>query len=54
MSSHIFSTLTDSCDEILVLKDGVISLSAGRDGFNLLEDKIKSSDLKERIKRIDI
>lgn len=41
ISSHIFSTLTDTCDEILLLEGGVIAQHVLRDDFPKLEEELK-------------
>ena len=42
LSSHIFQTLKESCDEIVLLNDGIFSQVAGRDQFSNLEERMKS------------
>ena len=54
ISSHIFSTLSDNCDEIHLLENGNIIKSVGPDGFEALNDKMKSSILNEKVKQFKI
>ncbi len=41
ISSHIFSTLSDTCDQIFLMKDGVIAKSATQTEFEVLENEMK-------------
>jgi len=50
ISSHIFSTLKESCDQIFLLEDGVISAPFNKESFDQLEDEMKNKIL---IKDID-
>ncbi|MEO8414069.1 MAG: ATP-binding cassette domain-containing protein [Ginsengibacter sp.] len=43
MSSHIFSSLEDSCDFLHFLKDGKIKASVPKGSFELIENEMKSS-----------
>lgn len=52
ISSHIFSTLNDTCDEIHLLKDSVFSQSAQRDGFSQLEHAMKESSIGNKLERL--
>jgi len=52
LSSHIFSTLRDTCDEILVLKNGTFTKHVYRDNFDTLEDELKSSGVKDLVGRL--
>jgi ABC-2 type transport system ATP-binding protein len=42
LSSHIFSTLRDNCDEIYVLKDGTFSKKVNKSEFEELEIEMKA------------
>ena len=42
ISSHIFATLSDVCDEILVLSKGGIVKTVERDSFKKLDDELKA------------
>ncbi len=52
ISSHIFSTLKDTCDEILVLEAGNISKSVERDQFGDFEEEMKEKILKKDIDKL--
>ena len=54
LSSHIFSTLRDTCDEILVLKNGTFTKQVYRDNFDTLEDELKSSGVKDLVGRLGL
>lgn len=54
ISSHIFSTLSDNCDEIHLLKNGNIAKSVGPEGFDTLNNTMKSSILNEKVKQFKI
>ncbi|MBR4267108.1 MAG: ATP-binding cassette domain-containing protein [Bacteroidales bacterium] len=54
LSSHIFSTLRDTCDEILVLKNGTFTKHVYRDNFDTLEDELKSSGVKDLVGRLGL
>ena len=46
ISSHIFSTLNDTCDEIIMLKKGVISSVTSKENFSHLEKEMKLMMIK--------
>jgi len=52
ISSHIFSTLKDTCDEILVLEAGRISKSVKSDQFGDFEEEMKEKILKKDIDKL--
>ncbi|MBP5683613.1 MAG: ATP-binding cassette domain-containing protein [Bacteroidales bacterium] len=54
ISSHIFSTLSDTCDEILVLRDGIITETVQRADFQTLEEEIKGSRGKDLINKLGL
>jgi len=54
ISSHIFSTLTDHCDTIHLLKDGVIQKSVLPESYRLLEEEMKSMIVGNKMKDIDL
>ena len=54
LSSHIFSTLQDTCDEIHLLKDGRIVHSAQREGFAALEAEMRVSIVGDKIGRLEL
>ncbi|MDM1295130.1 ATP-binding cassette domain-containing protein [Sphingobacterium sp. N143] len=52
ISSHIFSTLKDTCDEILVLENGRISKSVPSALFGDFEEEMKEKILKKDIDKL--
>ncbi|MCB0519274.1 MAG: ATP-binding cassette domain-containing protein [Lewinellaceae bacterium] len=52
ISSHIFSTLSDTCDVIYMLKDGQFIRQAGRDGFAEMEVEMRRFTVGDRIERL--
>ena len=49
ISSHIFSTLRDTCDEIHLLRDGQIVLSALPKDYASLEEEMQGSSVQNKI-----
>ena len=54
ISSHIFSTLSDTCDEILVLKNGTFTKHVYRDNFDTLEEELKNSGIKKLVEGLGL
>lgn len=54
ISSHIFSTLSDTCDEIHVLRHGTITQKVAREEFYLLEKEMKNSAVVGKIERLEL
>lgn len=54
ISSHIFSTLSDNCDEIHLLENGIITKSVGPKGFDDLNIHMKTSIISEKVKNFKI
>lgn len=54
ISSHIFSTLKDTCDYIHVIENGHISRSVNRDGFDALESEMKNFTVQEKVNRLGL
>lgn len=52
ISSHIFATLRDTCDEIHLLQEGVITRKAGREQFSQLEQDMKDFTIGSRIDKL--
>lgn len=52
LSSHIFSSMTDTCDEILVIKDGAITQCVNQADFSALEDRLKEELISKQIDKI--
>lgn len=49
ISSHIFSTLSDTCDEIHLLREGKVERSALKANFKELEETMKSGVIGDRV-----
>lgn len=54
ISSHIFSTLSDTCDEIMLLKNGKIIQSVLKDEFSILENEMKLFTIGNKIERLNL
>ena len=54
ISSHIFSTLSDTCDEIHVLRTGTITQKVTREEFYLLEKEMKNSAVVGKIEKLEL
>jgi ABC-2 type transport system ATP-binding protein len=54
LSSHIFSTLNETCDYLHHLKDGEIINSVGKEKFNLIEKNMISSTVENRIEKLNL
>ncbi len=54
ISSHIFSTLRDTCDEIHVLQNGKLVRNVLRDEFDQLENDMKAFSIGNRIARLEL
>ena len=54
ISSHIFSTLSDTCDEINLLSEGSIVKSVQREDFQSLETEMKQMTVGNRIKKLGL
>jgi ABC-2 type transport system ATP-binding protein len=54
MSSHIFSTLGDTCDEINLLNEGSIVKSVQREDFQSLEKEMKEMTVGNRIEKLGL
>lgn len=54
ISSHIFSTLADTCDEIYLLKDGEIIRKVNQPDFNNLETEMKAFTVGKRIEKLNL
>ena len=52
ISSHIFSTLKDTCDEILVLENGRINKSVKKEQFGDFEEEMKEKILQKDIEKL--
>ena len=54
ISSHIFSTLSETCDYLHHLKGGEIIKSATQSDFNKIEDDMKSSGISNKLNSLDL
>jgi ABC-2 type transport system ATP-binding protein len=54
ISSHIFSTLNDTCDEIFVLKESKISKKVSKNEFTLLENEMKEMMIGNKIEKLNL
>lgn len=54
VSSHIFSTLSDTCDEIHLLKKGEEIKTFEKSEFSNLEEKMKALTIGNKIERLDL
>ena len=54
ISSHIFSTLSDTCDEIHILRKGEQIKSVNKTGFKDLEQEMKEIIIGNLIKNLDL
>ncbi|AEE53300.1 ATP-binding cassette domain-containing protein [Haliscomenobacter hydrossis] len=54
ISSHIFSTLNDTCDEIHLLREGVFVKRVEKADFQELDAEMKSFALGDRIERLGL
>ena len=54
ISSHIFSTLSETCDEIFLLKKGQIIKKVNRKDFEGLQKEMKEFTIGSRIQKIGL
>lgn len=54
ISSHIFSTLSDTCDEILLLRKGEPIRLVKKTEFNELEQEMKAITIGNRIEKLEL
>jgi ABC-2 type transport system ATP-binding protein len=54
ISSHIFSTLSDTCDEINLLSEGSIVKAVQREDFQSLETEMKQMTVGNRIEKLGL
>jgi ABC-2 type transport system ATP-binding protein len=54
ISSHIFSTLSETCDYLHHLKGGEIIKSVSKSKFNEIENDMKSSGISGKLDRLDL
>ena len=54
VSSHIFSTLSDTCDEIHLLRKGEQIKSVQKEDFKILEQEMKDFTIGNRIEKLEL
>ncbi len=54
ISSHIFSTLSELCDTIFLLENGVITRTVNKDQFESLEEEMRSSIIGNDIDQLEL
>ena len=54
ISSHIFSILSETCDEIHVLENGVFAKRVIKEDFHLLDKEMKDFAVGNRIDKLDL
>ncbi len=54
ISSHIFSTLNETCDEIILLKNKTISMRVKKEEFSILENEMKDFSIGNRISKLNL
>ncbi len=54
LSSHIFSTLTETCDTIHLIQNGTITQSVEKPAFHTLEKEMKQATIGNRINELDL
>ena len=54
ISSHIFSTLAETCDEIHLLKNGELIKKVFKQDFSKLETEMKAFSLENKIDNLDL
>jgi ABC-2 type transport system ATP-binding protein len=54
ISSHIFSTLNDTCDEIHLLRDGVFIKKVIKEEFGQLEQEMKEITIGNKIEKLGL
>lgn len=54
MSSHIFSTLSETCDEIYLLKEGRIAQRVLKKDFSKLEDEMKQVSVGNLVSKLHL
>ena len=54
LSSHILSTLSDTCDKIILIKEGMIDREADKDAFKEIEADIRQSELILNLQRLKL
>lgn len=53
ISSHIFSTLIETCDHLFLLDDGIITESASKQDFYKIEQKLTGHNISDKIESLN-
>jgi ABC-2 type transport system ATP-binding protein len=54
ISSHIFSTLNDTCDEIHLLEKGELIKTVQKEDFKKLEEEMKTTAIGNKVKKMNL
>ena len=54
ISSHIFASLKNLCDEIFLLKDGIIEKHVGKDAYSQLEDLYSDQMVNSKLMQLSL
>lgn len=54
ISSHIFASLKNLCDEIFLLKDGIIEKHVGKDAYSQLEDLYSDRMVNSKLTQLNL
>ena len=54
IASHIFSTLSDTCDKILLINNGSIDKVVSKDKYSELENEMKKDIVHNKIERLNL
>jgi ABC-2 type transport system ATP-binding protein len=54
ISSHIFSTLSETCDRIFLLREGVLAREVERPDFQSLEQEMKALTIGNRVEKLNL
>ena len=54
ISSHIFSTLKDCCDEIILLANGTFEKTIEKDNFNDFEEEMKQITIGNNVAKLEL
>jgi ABC-2 type transport system ATP-binding protein len=54
ISSHIFSTLKETCDEIYLLKEGELVKKVIKNDFNELEEELRAYTIGDKINKLGL
>lgn len=54
ISSHIFATLTDTCDQLLLLKEGKITVCTDKQEFWEIENEMRGKGIGDKIEKMQL